>query len=92
MKRLGSGLMGIDQGDTVLFSDPFHTQPTVQTSVSFWDMDTSTVIRVDVAVETVTETGFDLVFHTWSDIRVTRSRIGWMAIGELIDEDNWDVM
>ena len=55
-------------------------------------MDASTVIRVDVAVETVTETGFDLVFHTWSDIRVTGGRIGWMAIGELIDEDNWDVM
>ena len=55
-------------------------------------MDASTAIRVDVAVETVTETGFDLVFRTRSDIRVTGGRIGWMAIGELIDEDNWDVM
>ena len=55
-------------------------------------MDTSTVIRADVVAETVTETGFDLVFRTWDDTRVARARIGWMAIGELIDEDDWDVM
>ena len=55
-------------------------------------MDASTVIRADVAAETVAETGFDLVFRTWSDTRVARSRIGWMAISELIDEDDWDVM
>ena len=76
----------------IKFSEPFHTPPTVQTSVSFWDMDASTVIRVDVAVETVTETGVDLVFRTRRDIRVTGGRIGWMAIGELSDEDDWDVM
>mgnify|MGYP006075315471 FL=1 len=55
-------------------------------------MDASTVIRADVAAETVTETGFDLVFRTRSDTRVARARIGWMAIGELSDEDDWDVM
>ena len=116
MRRLRSRLMGIEQGDTVLFSDfendgemwtgrgqrerrrrikfsePFHTPPNVQTSVSLWDMDASTVFRADVAAETVTENGFDLVFCTWGDTRVARARIGWIAIGELSDEDDWDVM
>ena len=55
-------------------------------------MDASTVIRADVAAETVTENGFDLVFCTWGDTRVARARIGWIAIGELSDEDDWDVM
>ena len=116
MKSLRSRLIGIDQGDTVLFSDfendgemwtgrgqrerrrrvkftePFRTAPNVQTSISLWDMDASTVIRADIAAEAITEDGFDLVFRTWGDTRVARARIGWMAIGELSDEDDWDVM
>ena len=115
MKRLKSHLLGIDQGDTALFSDfendgemwigsgqrerrrrviftePFHNPPVVQAVVSLWDMDASTVIRSDVAAEEVTEKGFDLVFRTWGDTRVARIRIGWTAIGELSDDDDWDV-
>ena len=52
----------------------------------------SIVIRADDAAETVTENGSDLVFRTWGDTRVARGRIGWIAIGELSDEDDWDVM
>ena len=76
----------------VKFTEPFRTAPNVQTSISLWDMDASTVIRADIAAEAITEDGFDLVFRTWGDTRVARARIGWMAIGELSDEDDWDVM
>ena len=69
-----------------------RTAPNVQTSISLWDMDASTVIRADIVAEAITEDGFDLVFRTWGDTRVARARIGWMAIGELSDEDDWDVM
>lgn len=55
-------------------------------------MDASTVIRADIAAEAMTEDGFDLVFRTWGGTRVARARIGWMAIGELSDEDDCDVM
>jgi hypothetical protein len=116
MKRLRSHLIGIAQGDTVLFSDfedggvmwtghgqrerrrriefsePFREAPSVQTSVSLWDMDASTTIRADVSAEAITEAGFDLVFRTWGDTRVARARIGWIAMGELSDDDDWDVL
>lgn len=115
MKRLRNHLIGIDQGDTVLFSDfedggemwtgrgqrerrrrvsfgeTFRSVPTVQVSISMWDADTSTALRADVAAETVTEEGFDLVFRTWGDSRVARIRVGWIAIGELRQADDWDL-
>lgn len=115
MKRFRSHVMGIEQGDTVLFSDfetdgemwtgrgqrerrrfirfsePFKSIPTIQTSVSLWDMAAETVIRADIAAEAVTTEGFDMVFRTWGDTRVARVRIGWMAIGELPDDDDWEL-
>jgi len=73
------------------FSEPYITEPTVQMSVSLWDMDAATVIRADVRAESVTAAGFDMVFRTWGDTRVARIRIAWTAIGELPDEDAWDL-
>jgi hypothetical protein len=32
-----------------------------------------------------------MVFQTWGDTKVARVRIAWMAIGELSDDDLWDV-
>ena len=66
--------------------------PNVQTSVSLWDMDAATIIRADISAETVTEDGFDLVFRTWGDSRIARVRIGWIAMGELSNDDDWDVL
>ena len=74
------------------FSEPFRVPPNVQTSVSLWDMDAATIIRADISAETVTEDGFDLVFRTWGDSRIARVRIGWIAMGELNDDDDWDVL
>ncbi|MFD2740183.1 H-type lectin domain-containing protein [Sulfitobacter aestuarii] len=75
----------------VTFSEPFRQPPSVQLSVSLWDVDAVTVIRADIAAESVTEQGFDMVFRTWGDTRVARVRLSWMAIGEVSDEDDWEV-
>jgi hypothetical protein len=113
MIRLDSAVVGIDQGDTVLFSDyedggkmwtgkgsrerraavkfsePYRTPPSVHVALSMWDMDSGTNVRADVTAEKITEIGFDLVFRTWGDTRVARARIRWMAIGELVNPDDW---
>ncbi len=115
MKKLRSLIVGIDNGDELLFEDfedggemwtgrgqrerrrrikfkeRYASVPTVQLSISLWDMDAGSVLRADVVAEAVTEKGFDMVFRTWGDTRVARARIAWMAIGELEDSDVWDV-
>lgn len=115
MKRLQNHLIGVDQGNVVLFSDfedggemwtgrgqrerrrritfsqPFDTVPVVHVSISMWDVDNETPMRADIAAETITVDGFDLVFRTWGDTRVARVRSAWMAFGELPHEDAWDL-
>ena len=48
-------------------------------------------MRADISAEAVTKEGFDMVFRTWGDTRVARMRIAWMAIGQMADDDDWDV-
>ncbi|MEL7166263.1 MAG: H-type lectin domain-containing protein [Pseudomonadota bacterium] len=115
MKRLRNHLIGVDQGDVILFSDfedggemwtgrgqrerrrriafaePFRAAPSVQVSISMWDVDTETPLRADISAETVTPDGFDLVFRTWGDTRVARVRASWMALGEMRQADEWDL-
>ena len=76
---------------SIRFSEPFRSEPTVQVSLSLWDMDQSANVRADINAENVTRTGFDLVFRTWGDTRVARVRMSWMAIGEVKSEDDWDL-
>lgn len=75
----------------IKFSEAYRSTPVVQVSVSLWDVDTSSALRADVVAEAVTETGFDLVFRTWGDTRIARVRAQWTALGELREEDDWDV-
>ena len=113
MKRLQNYLVGIDQGDIVLFSDfedggdmwtgtgprerrhavlfstAFKAPPSVQVSVSLWDVNTSSAMRAELVADEITETGFDIVFRTWLDTRIARIRVAWMAIGEVPHEDDW---
>lgn len=115
MKRLRNHLVGVDQGDVVLFSDfedggemwtgrgprerrrrirfseAYRRAPTVQVSLSMWDVDNSVGTRMDVAAEIVTEDGFDLVFRTWGDSKVARVRAAWMSFGELRHADDWEL-
>ncbi|WP_420326503.1 H-type lectin domain-containing protein [Mameliella sp.] len=76
---------------SVRFSEPFRMPPTVQVGMSLWDMDQRANIRADITAEKVTKTGFDLVFRTWADTRVARVRMNWLAIGEIKNEDDWDL-
>jgi hypothetical protein len=60
-------------------------------SPSLWDLDSTTIMRADITAESVTKSGFDMVFRTWGDTRVARMRIAWMAIGEMSELDDWGV-
>lgn len=73
----------------VRFSEPFKAPPTVQVTLSLWDVDQSANLRADLKARNVTETGFDMVFGTWSDSRVARVRMAWTAIGELDCDEEW---
>ncbi len=76
---------------SVTFKKPFKDTPSVQVSLSMWDMDSATNARADVSAENITEVGFDAVFRTWGDTRVARARIRWMAIGPVAHEDDWEL-
>ncbi len=115
MKRLRNHLIGIDQGDVVLFSDfehdgvmwtgegprqtrayvhfseSFRSAPTVRVTMTMWDMSHEFNMRADVQAEDVTEEGFGIVFRTWGDTKVARVRVGWQAIGEVRQADEWDL-
>ncbi|MBT8154251.1 H-type lectin domain-containing protein [Epibacterium ulvae] len=90
------GTMWTGKGDrerrkAVTFAEPYARPPAVQVSVALWDMDTAAAIRAEIRAENITETGFDIVFRTWSDSRIARLRANWMAIGDLPFDDDWDV-
>lgn len=115
MKKLQGPLVGIDQGNAVLFSDfedggkmwvgngqrshktkidfngEFREPPNVQVSLSMWDLDQKTNPRSDISAQDITETGFTIVFQTWGDTRIARVRADWFAIGEVADDEAWDV-
>jgi len=76
----------------IKFSEKYKSEPTVQMSLSLWDVDAATTLRADIQAEAVTKAGFDMVFRTWGDTRVARVRIAWNAIGELSEDDVWDVI
>ena len=73
----------------ITFATEFKDEPVVHVSMSLWDMDSATNARADVIAEKITRTGFDVVFRTWSDTRVARVRVRWLAIGAAFHEDDW---
>ena len=73
----------------VRFTAPYVALPAVQVTLAMGDMSNRTNIRYDLRAENVTVEGFEIVFRTWSDTKIARARVAWMAIGELEDEDNW---
>ncbi|MFY0692430.1 MAG: H-type lectin domain-containing protein [Paracoccaceae bacterium] len=75
----------------VTFSEAYVDPPVVQVSMTMWDSDHQTNQRVDIQPEEITETGFTIVFRTWGDTRIARVRASWTAIGEIRDEDDWDL-
>ena len=115
MQKLKSNIIGIDQGDVVLFSDFEHDGemwtgegprktvaavkfsegytdvPNITVSISMIDMSNKANARVDVQAESITETGFNIVFRTWGDTKVARTRVAWQSIGPAMNEDLWDI-
>ena len=75
----------------IRFSEPFLTPPTVTVSMSMWDIAGESNQRADIMAENVTTEGFDTLFRTWGDTRVARVRTDWLAIGEVVDDEMWDV-
>jgi len=75
----------------VKFSEAYREAPSVHVAMSMWDTDHGTNQRADISAEKITETGFDLVFRTWGDSRVARVRADWMAMGEVPDEEEWEL-
>ncbi|SFP19383.1 H-type lectin domain-containing protein [Tranquillimonas alkanivorans] len=75
----------------VAFDGAFLSPPMVQVGLSMWDTGGGTNQRLDIAHEAVTEGGFRIVFSTWGDTRIARVRADWLALGEVRDEDLWEV-
>ena len=71
----------------IKFSEAFAAQPLVHGSLTMWDMGSGSNARAAIRAENVTETGFDLVFRTWSDTRVARVSASWLAIGGVADPE-----
>lgn len=75
----------------VTFREAFADVPSVQVSISMWDLDQKSNARADISADTITPMGFELVFRTWGDSRVARIRADWLAIGPLRDPDGWEL-
>ncbi|MCK0141780.1 H-type lectin domain-containing protein [Aliiroseovarius sp. F20344] len=75
----------------IKFSEPFLSPPIVTVSMSMWDIAGESNQRADVTTDNVTIEGFDIVFRTWGDTRVARVRTDWFAMGEVADDEIWDV-
>jgi len=75
----------------IKFVEQFKSTPTIHVSLDMWDMDKQTNQRADTSTENATARGFDIVFKTWGDTKIARARASWLAIGEVINDDQWDV-
>ncbi|WP_112874558.1 H-type lectin domain-containing protein [Paracoccus endophyticus] len=75
----------------VSFPEPFLSPPVVHVGLGMWDIAVEHNQRADISAVDVTETGFVLLFKTWSDTKVARVRAEWLAIGALPHQDAFDV-
>lgn len=75
----------------VRFSQAYAKPPHVQVSISMWDISNNANSRADVQAEDISDTGFTIVFRTWSDTQVARVRVAWTAFGALPYDDGWEL-
>jgi hypothetical protein len=85
----GEGLRRVDR--TVTFSAPFLAPPNVRVWLTMWDIANSATSRVDVAARDIGCERFTITFHTWGDTRIARARAGWLALGPLRDDEDWEI-
>ena len=115
MRRIRAHLLGVEQGEVVLFSDfdsngpmwtgdgarqvrqvvtfaePYLDVPSVRVWLTMWYIAHTATSRVDIAAWDVQRESFSIVFRTWGDTKVARVRAGWLALGPMRDDDDWDV-
>ena len=89
-----SGPMWTDRGErwaekTIHFETPFDKPPQVMLSIEMIDADHSTNMRLQLRAEDVRRGSFKAVAYTWSDTRIGRLSVSWLALGKLGSE--WEV-
>ncbi|WP_171209991.1 MULTISPECIES: H-type lectin domain-containing protein [unclassified Ruegeria] len=75
----------------IQFAERFRSPPVVQLGISLWDVDNSSALRAEVTTSDITCDGFVAVFRTWSDTRIARIRVAWIAMGEVAHADDWQI-
>ncbi|MBY8976054.1 H-type lectin domain-containing protein [Rhodobacteraceae bacterium NNCM2] len=73
----------------VTFERPFIEPPILHLSIEMIDADNARNLRLQLRSEDVRREGFRAIAFTWSDTRIGRLSIAWMAIGRSGSE--WDV-
>lgn len=63
----------------VTFQSPFLAPPATQVNLSEIDADSGPNLRVDGTAINVTNLGFTLRIHTWSDTKLYGTRANWFA-------------
>jgi hypothetical protein len=75
----------------VTFDEAFVEPPVVRVWLTMWDIANSATSRADIATSDIRRESFAIAFTTWGDTRIARARAGWLAIGPLRSDDDWEV-
>jgi hypothetical protein len=77
----------------VSFRARFAEPPGVIVSIRMIDGDAGSNLRLDLETRDIDTDGFTLVARTWSDTRIGRLGVAWLAVGPGRDgaEESWDV-
>jgi len=65
----------------VSFSEPFDVSPEVSVSLAHLDDYHGYNTRFSLGAHNITETGFDIRFHTWADSIIYGITASWIAVG-----------
>ena len=80
-----------DHRHYVRFEEYFRDTPAVHVGFSMWDIHAGANQRVDLHTKEIDTEGFAIVFSTWSNTRVARIRVDWLAIGPVTFEEDFDL-
>lgn len=91
-----SGEMWTGRGDRrtetlIRFEADFDQPPQVLVSMGMIDADHSTNLRLQLTAEQIRRGSFKAVACTWSDTRIGRLSISWIAMGKTGGHSEWDV-
>lgn len=75
----------------IRFQAEFTDPPRVMLSVQMIDGDAGSNLRLDLRSLDIDTNGFTSVAKTWSDTKVGRLRVTWIALGQgfVDEEDSW---